>query len=189
VNLFESQLRILVKFLSKEKIRYAILGGVAVAVYGEPRMTADIDVNIILEKMGMIDFLKKAKRYNFYPSIPNAKQIALKNGILPMKLKKGKLNGRIDFIIAENAIEFTSIKRASMKKIGCVRAKFVGLEDLIIHKICSSRSRDLEDLKGILMRQRGKIKAGYVRIWLKKIDSANKGSHLCKLFNGLLKEA
>ncbi len=40
---FKYQLGQLAKFLEKSRIDYAVLGGIAVSVYSEPRMTQDID--------------------------------------------------------------------------------------------------------------------------------------------------
>jgi len=38
MSLLERQLQILIKCLTAQKIKYVILGGVAVSIYGEPRL-------------------------------------------------------------------------------------------------------------------------------------------------------
>ena len=63
MNSLDLQLESLVKCLTPEKINYVILGGVALSIYGEPRFTADIDVNVILDKGKIGEFLKKAKKF------------------------------------------------------------------------------------------------------------------------------
>ncbi len=182
-----SQLQSLVKFLIAQKIRYAILGGIAVCIYGEPRLTADIDVSIILDKERVGEFLKKAKKRGFRALIPNAKRIAKRTGVIPVGLKKGRRAGKFDIIIAENILEYTAIKRGRIKKIDSIRVRFISPEDLVIHKITSSRPRDIEDLKGILIRQRKRLDKRYIGHWLRKIDKANK-SRLYRLFKRLSKE-
>ena len=157
MSALEVQLKALVKFLSSQKIRYIILGGIAVLIYGEPRLTADIDVNIIFDKAKLNEFLVKAKKFGFCPLFPNTGKIVEKTGVIPMKFTKGKITGKVDIIIAENALEYAAIKRGRIKKIGSIKARLVSPEDLIIHKITSSRPRDLEDLKGILVRQKGRL--------------------------------
>lgn len=184
----EVQLRGLIKCLSEQKIKYIILGGIAVSIYGEPRLTADIDVNIILDKKKIAEFLKEAKKYGFLPALPDAENIAKETGVIPINFIKGKTVGKFDIIIAENILEYTAIKRGRIKKIGSIKAKLISPEDLIIHKIASSRPRDIEDLNGILIRQKGRLDIRYIRDWLKKIDKANKISQLYKLFNSLLKK-
>lgn len=186
MNPLERQLQALVKCLTAQKIKYVILGGIAVSIYGEPRLTADIDVNIIFDKRKINEFLKRVKKYGFYPSLPNTRKIVNETGVIPMGFKRGKITGKIDIIIAENLLEYTAIKRGKKKKIGSLKAKFIRAEDLVIHKIASSRARDFEDLKGILIRQRGKLDTCYIRHWLKRIDKANKKSKTHKLFIKLL---
>ncbi len=52
-------------FLSKEKIPYIIIGGMAVGVLGEPRMTQDIDLIIFTSKNAIPELLDKLKRNSF----------------------------------------------------------------------------------------------------------------------------
>ncbi len=48
MNLLEYQLKQAAKCLEEAEIDYALLGGIAVSIYSEPRMTRDIDINIVL---------------------------------------------------------------------------------------------------------------------------------------------
>jgi len=106
-----------------------------------------------------------------------------------MHLRKRGTIGRLDIIIAENILEYTAIKRGRLRKINSIKARIISPEDLIIHKITSSRPRDLEDLRGILIRQKGKLDIRYIQEWLKKIDKVSKETALYKLFKRLLKES
>ncbi len=187
MNLLKQQLAATVKFLTTLDIDYVIIGGIAVSIYGRPRFTADIDVNIVLEKERVDIFLKEGKKYGFYPIRKNIKMVVKKTGVIPMRYLKGKTIGLCDFIIAENTIERLALKRAKTKKIDSVKAKLVTPEDLIIHKLTSPRAQDLEDVRGVLLRQKGKLDTAYIKFWLKKIDKANRGSRLSELFNNLLR--
>jgi len=187
MTLLDLELKSLAQCLSVQKIKYAVIGGIAVFVYGEPRFTADIDVNIILERRKIEDFLRRAKKYGFSPCSPGVKRIAKEAGVIPLFFKKNRLIGRADIILAENPLEYSGINRAKTRKIGAVKAKLVTPEDLILHKITSPRPRDKEDLKGILLRQKGRLDLKYIRSWLAKIDKAN-STKLLSCFNGLLKK-
>ncbi len=186
MNPLELQLKALIKFLSDQKIKYVILGGVAVAVYGEPRLTADIDVNVILDKTKIDDFLRKSKNYGFFSRFSNTKKIAQKTGIIPLKFIRGKTLGICDVIMAENILEYAAIRRGRVKKIGKVKARFVSPEDLIIHKMASQRPRDIEDAKSILIRQKSRLDLKYILGWFKKIDEVDKQAGLSKFFKRLL---
>lgn len=139
--------------MSAEKVKYAILGGMAVSLYGEPRYTGDVDVNILLEKTRILDFVSHAKRFGLSPLFGNIGKLAWETGVIPMRLRKGKVEGKIDLTIAENILEYNAIKRSCLKKLDGIKVRVVSPEDLILHKMASSRPRDREDLRGILIRQ------------------------------------
>jgi predicted nucleotidyltransferase len=188
MNNLDLQLGSLVKCLKGQKIDYVILGGFALSIYGEPRLTADIDVNIILDKSKIPEFLRNAQRYGFSAALANTEKIAQRYGVITLDFRKARAAGRIDIIVAENPLEYAAIKRGRIKKIGSVRARVVSPEDLVIHKIASSRPRDREDLKGIMLRQEGKLDLRYIRSWLERIDKASKQTHLCSSFKRLRRD-
>lgn len=187
MNPAEFQLRQLAKLMKEANVDYAVLGGMAVLIYGEPRMTFDIDVNIVLDAGNINDFLKKAKRFGFRPLASNIKSFVKRTGVIPMKFLKDKITGRFDFIIAQNMLEYLCIKRARVRKIYNTNIKLISPEDLVIHKITSQRPRDLEDLRGILIRQRGKLDIKYIAYWLKQIAKVNRKLELLALFKTMLK--
>jgi hypothetical protein len=177
----------LLRLLSEADVEYAILGGLAVSIYGEPRFTADIDVGIILEKDRIDNFLRLAKEHNFYPIPGDIKRFIGKTGVIPMKFRKGKVLGRCDFIIAENIIERSALKRAKSKNIGPIKARFVTPEDLIIHKITAGRPQDIEDVRSILARRNRKLDIKYIQYWLGLIDKSGKQTGFLKAFRHFLK--
>ena len=65
----EKQLRALTNLFDTIKIPYAILGGLAVILYGEPRLTMDIDVNISLPSNHIGQFLTKAKKNRLFADL------------------------------------------------------------------------------------------------------------------------
>ncbi|MFO7554872.1 MAG: nucleotidyltransferase family protein [Desulfobacterales bacterium] len=48
MNVFEEFNRIVLE-LEKQKVRYALVGGVAMAFYSEPRFTRDIDILVDID--------------------------------------------------------------------------------------------------------------------------------------------
>ncbi|MBL7158101.1 MAG: nucleotidyltransferase [Candidatus Omnitrophica bacterium] len=188
MNFTVSKLKKIIRLLSSEKIEYAILGGIAVLVYGEPRFTADIDINIIFDRKRVGELVRAAKKHNIFPVARDSKKIAEKTGVLCLKLKEKRESFFVDIIIAENMLEFSAIKRSRLKKIDSIKARFVSPEDLVIHKITGARAHDFDDLQSVLRRQKGKLDLRYITKWLKKIDVAN-GTSLRKEFKQLIAEA
>ena len=62
--------------------------------------------------------------------------------------------------------------------------RFVGVEDLIIHKVVAGRPRDLEDARGILQRT-GTLDRELIERWLQKLRAAL-GSDLLGTYRSLL---
>ncbi len=186
MNSLALQLRALDKCLRSQRIQYAIIGGIAVSLYGEPRFTADIDVNVLLDKRKVGDFLKTSAGFGFYPLVEYIGKMAEETGVLALKFQKGETSGRLDVILAENLLEHAAIRRSVLKKIATTKVRVASPEDLVLHKIASSRPRDLEDLKGILARQKGNLDIRYIDRWLKRIDSVDKKSGLLRKFHQLI---
>jgi hypothetical protein len=185
--LFDTQCKALKALFTALKIRYAVIGGVAVLLYGEPRLTLDIDVSVSIAKVDIKNFLAAAEKLGFRAIPGDIMGFISKTGVIPLRYSKGKSIGRADIIIAQNAIEHKTIERAVIKKVGSVNMRVVSAEDLIIHKITSSRPRDRGDLAGIIKRQKDKLDLGYIRHWLRKIDRVNTGPRLIGVFNNLIK--
>ncbi len=183
---FEKQLISLVRLFKAANIKYAIIGGVAVLLYGETRLTTDVDVSVSIGQGNIEAFLKLAKKYGFCPIPRNIRNFIKKTAVIPMIFHNGDDVGRCDIILAQNMLEYQALNRALIRKIGAVSAKVITAEDLIVHKITSSRPKDIEDLKGIIYRQKGKLDIKYIKFWLKKIDRVNKKSQLSKLFDKLV---
>ena len=56
--------------LNKGKVRYLVVGGIAVNLYGIERATADIDLVVDLEENNLQKFIKVMKEHNYKPKIP-----------------------------------------------------------------------------------------------------------------------
>ena len=125
MNSFEKQLDALVKLFRKTKIEYVVLGGIAVGIYGEVRLTLDIDVNAAIEKDKLDEFLKQAKQKGFLPIVPDIKAFIYKTGVIPMRFTGSAVGSRCDIIIAENLIEYLALKRGRVKRIGAVKVRLI----------------------------------------------------------------
>lgn len=58
------------KKLNESNIRYIVAGGIAVNLYGIPRMTYDIDLVLDLENRNLERFLRLMKTWGFKPKVP-----------------------------------------------------------------------------------------------------------------------
>lgn len=58
------------KNLNEEGVRYIVVGGIAVNLYGIPRMTYDIDLLLDMEDDNLEKFLQLLKGWEFKPKVP-----------------------------------------------------------------------------------------------------------------------
>lgn len=158
----------LARALKKNRIKYMIIGGQAVLIYGEPRMTKDIDITIGLDISGLEKLKKIIKELNLKIIPKNYKKFLEETMVLPTIDEKTKI--RIDFIFSFSNYEKEALKRVKKIKVDEVKVNYASIEDLIIHKIIAGRERDLEDVKSILLKNK-KINENYILKWLSEFES------------------
>jgi hypothetical protein len=123
-----------------------IVGGYAVAFYGYPRFTKDLDVfysltseNISSLKKVLIEFgfKEKSLSHDLFE-----KSNIIKIGIEPV---------RVDFINEIDGVEFSSAKKSVVKgKYGDVEVTFIGKKDLIKNKKSTKRLQDKADVEKLI---------------------------------------
>ena len=180
--MFQKLLKKIANELRTHNIPYMIIGGQAVLVYGEPRLTKDIDItlgvgvsklsviNSIVEKLN----LKILVDENFVQNTMVLLVIDEKTGI------------RVDFIFSFSLYEKQAIKRATDIKFDNTIVRFASLEDLIIHKIIAGRAIDIEDIRSIILKNPD-YDTRYIKRWLQEFDESLNEKFL-KVFQKIVKE-
>lgn len=150
------------KKLNEERIRYIVVGGLAVNLYGIPRMTYDIDLILDLEDESLERFLMLVKKWGFKPKIPvdimdfmieekredwiNNKNMKAFNLVNP-----DWAISEIDVIIGTPLDYKQARKNAKYIGIQGVSVPTVSLDDLIKMKENTGRAQDKADI-GYLRR-------------------------------------
>ena len=148
--MFEELLTGLASALKESGIPYMVIGGQAVLLYGEPRLTRDIDITLGVGIEHLEDILMVCKNLSLTPLPENIEQFVRETMVLPTFDDKTGI--RVDFIFSWTPYERQAIQRARPVSIGGVNVYFASVEDLIIHKIFAGRPRDIEDVKIILLK-------------------------------------
>jgi hypothetical protein len=181
--MFEQLLEKIALALDKADIPYMIVGGQAVLLYGEPRLTRDIDITLgmTLEKLDVVVGLTKG--IGLEPLV-DPDTFTRKTMVLPCQDPTTDI--RVDFIFSFSPYEQQALERVRTVEMGNALLRFASPEDLIIHKIVAGRPRDFEDVKSVLIKN-PELDIKYIRSWLRKLASALKEPFL-KRFNKVLKE-
>ena len=167
--MFEELLTGLARVLKESGIPYMVIGGQAVLLYGEPRLTRDIDITLGVGTEHLDDIFMVCKNLSLNPLPENVEQFVRETMVLPTLDDKTGI--RVDFIFSWTPYERQAIQRARPVSIEGVDVYFASVEDLIIHKIFAGRPRDIEDVKIILLKNPD-IDRTYIEKWLSEFDRA-----------------
>jgi hypothetical protein len=146
-----------------------VIGGQAVLLYGEPRLTKDIDITLGIGIERLSDMKDLVDRLSLKYLTKDADAFARDTMVLPVIDSKSGI--RVDFIFSNSTYERQAIERSRVVSLGRARVKFSALEDVIIHKLIAERPRDMEDVQSILLKN-PEYDLAYLRKWLKEFDAA-----------------
>ena len=161
-----------------------VIGGQAVLIYGEPRLTRDIDITLGIGVDELEKILKTATRLKLRVLKDGIEDFVRKTMVLPTMDQKSGI--RVDFIFSFSPYEMQAIKKANTVMIGKTPVKFASLEDVVIHKIIAGRARDIEDVKSILIKNPD-YNADYITQWLREFDESL-GENYCETFRKVVED-
>ena len=129
-------------------IPYMVVGGQAVLLHGEPRLTRGIDVTLGADSSALTRVLALAKSIDLSPAVRDVEQFVQKTSVLSLSGESSAI--RVDLIFSFRPYEAQAIRRATSVSVSDTSVRFATAEDLVIHKLAAGRPRDLEDVRGIL---------------------------------------
>lgn len=184
--MFEEILARIGACLKRHNLPYMIIGGQAVLLYGEPRLTRDIDITLGVNTDHIKELLEVVQELSLKPIPEDIESFVLQTMVLPALDEATGI--RVDFIFSFTPYETEAIKRARKITIIDQDVYFASPEDVIIHKIFAGRPRDLEDVRSIILKN-PEINTQYIQDWLKEFDaSSDKKKDFLKTFEGILRE-
>ena len=146
--------------LNKNNVRYMVIGGVAVNLYGIPRMTYDLDLMIALDQENIHRTWMSLSEVGFVPRMPIGEfDLADRERRHELKEKKNMLVASfirgvrefhvVDFLI-DNPIEFELcyLHRKNIK-VGMIDVPVINIHDLIELKKHANRKQDIDDIDAL----------------------------------------
>jgi hypothetical protein len=154
----ETGLAELASALEDSGSEYMVIGGLTVLVWGRPRATQDVDVTVRIPEENLAEFVAFIGRRLFLlPEQPV--EFLRETHVLPLTTPSGV---RVDLIWAVLPYEQQAVERAIVRRFGEVNLRICTAEDLIVHKLASTRPRDWEDVIGVVARQRSALDRLYL---------------------------
>lgn len=147
-------IRQVIHALNTHGVKYAIVGGYAVALHGAIRGTVDIDLVINIEKAQFLAAEKALSDIGLHPRLPvtaaevydfREEYIRNKNLKAWSFYNPGNPLETVDILITQDLKTINTIT----KKVGRQNIKIASIPDLIKMKKQAGRPQDLEDIKAL----------------------------------------
>jgi predicted nucleotidyltransferase len=130
--------------LLEEHVRFLLVGAYAVAVYGYPRATKDIDIFVRAAPENASSLMKALARFGAPLSDVSESDFSTEGVVFQI----GNSPRRIDILTRISGVEFESAY-ANRKTISIagMEVPIISLEDLIANKRATGRTQDLADVE------------------------------------------
>jgi hypothetical protein len=161
--MYQDLLARLARALDTARIPYMVIGGQAVLLHGEPRLTRDVDVTLGVDAGELKHVLATVTDAGFPAAIEDPERFVHDTNVLPLLDAPSAI--RVDLIFSFSPYEAEAIARAVTVVFDRVPVRFAAVEDLLIHKMVAGRPRDIEDVAGIL-RRKPTLDLEYLLKWL-----------------------
>jgi hypothetical protein len=164
-NAFDAFCQDCFDFLSRRRVRFLVIGGLAVMAVGEPRVTGDAHVVVFGSSKELERLIVHAPKAGFQLDQEGERRRFRETGTLRF-LRRGF---QLDLIAASLPFEEAALARASRKRMFGRLVRLPTPEDLLLFKVLAGRDKDMLDAVGIVRRHRGVLDLGYVRTTLRPI--------------------
>ncbi len=138
-------------FCERQKWQFCFIGGLALQMWGEQRLTKDVDLSLFTDfgfEEKFIDLLLES----FTARRDDAKDFALANRVVLLQTSGGI---GIDISLGGFPFELEMINRAEYEKyLPDICLKICTAEDLIVLKAFADRDKDWNDIKTVIIKQK-----------------------------------
>ncbi|MDO8677941.1 MAG: nucleotidyltransferase [Acidobacteriota bacterium] len=175
-----SLLRDLSAALRHHGCRWYLFGAQAVTIWGRPRLTTDVDVTVRLESGTTEDLVATLIAAGFRLPDGFTDEFVRATRVLPLlHISSGM---PLDIVLAGPGLEDEFLARAIVIAIDDFAVPVISPEDLLITKVLAGRSKDVEDIRGVLRLRAASLDLAYIRRTLTAIEAALGQSDLQPLF-------
>ncbi len=159
---------VIFRAFNKKKIRYLVVGGLAVNLHGIPRMTQDLDVTAAMDTDNLQKIIECFFALGYKPRLPVKPEVLLDEKIRAEWIKKKNLKAftfyhykffaqEVDIILVSPVNFEQAWKNRVLKNAGGVRIPLISIQDLITMKKSVERKVDISDVKMLkfLLKNKG----------------------------------
>ena len=135
-----------IQLLNKNRVKYLVVGGYAVALHGHPRYTKDLDIWIYVNTTNAEILINTFNEFGFSSLDLETNDFLTFGNVVQL----GSPPNRINLLTSVDGVEFESCYESKFEvDIEGIRINFINLEDLKKNKKASGRHQDLADLENL----------------------------------------
>ncbi len=132
------------QLLNSHGVEYLIIGAHALAFYGHPRYTGDLDCFVSTRRENVERLFAALREFGFGEGLPTVDEFCEQSKILMM----GRMPLRIDVLNQIDGVTFeTAWVNRVAAKMGDIPVWFISVDDFKANKEASGRPKDLADLR------------------------------------------
>ena len=154
-------LSVVTSYLNEVGLQYAVVGGIAVLVYGYPRVTQDIDLIVNQEVLDVPGFCNYLRRQQFLADERDLQSAFREKS--HATIFHQTLSLRLDIKGVYSAADRDTIDTAVPMRLSAVTFRVNTPENLICHKLQYGSARDLEDALAVYARMKPRIRGKELR--------------------------
>jgi predicted nucleotidyltransferase len=163
-------LDMLIQVLNEKQAAYALIGGLAVSMRGQIRLTRDIDVLVQTPQLSLPGLLESLAARGFDLDVAQSIQTLNRDHILAFWRQLVRVDWMQPVLPAFERV----LARATWEQIGNRSVRVADAEGLLLLKLIAFRPRDQEDIKGIFATNHGRLDLDWVRgEWLQIVGQGD----------------
>lgn len=157
--------------LSREGLRWYVFGAQAVVLYGQPRLTVDLDVTVEATLERAVPLLASLHDHGFDSRAPDPEALLRRARVLALVHRPSGF--AIDIVVAGPGLEEEFLANRRFVVVGGdLEVPVISPEDLVVTKILAGRPKDLDDVRGVLREQGDGLDLERSRRFLRALEEA-----------------
>ncbi|MGA2261778.1 MAG: nucleotidyl transferase AbiEii/AbiGii toxin family protein [Acidobacteriota bacterium] len=147
--------------MKRHRIRYAVIGGYAVAAWGEVRATRDVDLLCSAKDLETLKFALSQSKLDFEHRIGDADDPI--SDVIRLRVGTTIAPYEVDFLAGIRGAPVDLLDRSREVSLDDLEVPVASPEDMIILKMLGGSARDLDDAHSIVRNQEGKLDLALIR--------------------------
>ena len=172
--------------IDRRGVRWYVFGAQAVMVYGQPRLSDDVDVTVEVAPVDLRALVDDAVAAGFAEELPDDDEFLAVTRVVPLRHRA--TNIPVDMVLAGPGLEELFLDRAAPCDLGGVTVPVIAPEHLVVTKILAGRDKDRSDALSVLLRQGDTLDLGEIRSLLTDLEQALGQSDLLPVLDQLIAE-